>query len=569
MKQIFKIMTFAFMLVLLVSCQTTPEEPYNYTMTQIIDSIEIGYADGDSATHVMSDITLPLTSTLDDRAIITWSSNNVDVIDNKGAVNRLDEDTDIVLSYDVKYGSFSLTKTKTLTVIGNIVRITFDNNGGSMTPELTGVYGDVILAPSDPFKEGYDFDGWYLEDTLYVFNTMPKDSIILTASWEVVNYDITYQLNGGTNNLSNIETITIEDELYTLNDPVKEGYSFSGWYLDEAYTEEVTEISYDIFAGDYTLYAKWTLQTYTISFITNGGSQVDDIVAAYGALISEPTEPTREAYTFAGWYIDREFVTEFDFDTMPGNNVTLYAQWNDDSGYVYTGYYSGATGLEGDYLITYLYNTIHDGFHGVTYGDARYNLDDTDRDPNNGNNVILVYLADSVSGVWDSGNTWNREHVWPQSTLGSSADNSTVNPASDLHNLKPADPGENSSRSNKWFGEPPSTNNSYMYEPRDEVKGDIARILFYMDIMYDYLTLVELENGEDAGYYEMGDLSTLIEWHEQDPVDDFEMNRNEVIYSIQGNRNPFIDHPEFVNKIWGVETTLLSVEAPASLLAMI
>jgi endonuclease I len=85
--------------------------------------------------------------------------------------------------------------------------------------------------------------------------------------------------------------------------------------------------------------------------------------------------------------------------------------------------------------------------------------------------------------------------------------------------------------------------------------------------MYDFLTLVEFEGNEEAGYYEMGDLSTLIEWHENDPVDDFEMNRNNVIESIQGNRNPFIDHPEFVNKIWGVETTLLSVDITTTTLS--
>ena len=209
-------------------------------------------------------------------------------------------------------------------------------------------------------------------------------------------------------------------------------------------------------------------------------------------------------------------------------------------------YYDDAEGLEGDSLESALRTIINNGFNGVSYGDTRYNLDDTDADPNNSSNLILVYEQTSVSGVWDSGSTWNREHVWPQSLLGISVDNGDINAASDLHNLKPADPGTNSSRSNKYFDwtTTPST-----YEPPNEVKGDIARILFYMVIMYDNLELVD---GEPSTY-QMGALQTLLAWHELDPVDDFERNRNEVIYGIQGNRNPFIDYEHFVELIFGDE----------------
>jgi len=154
----------------------------------------------------------------------------------------------------------------------------------------------------------------------------------------------------------------------------------------------------------------------------------------------------------------------------------------------------------------------------------------------------LVYTQLSVSGTWDAGITWNREHVWPQSLLG--VDAGGINVASDLHNLKPADPGENSSRSNKYFD---NITSSVAYEPPDEVKGDIARILFYMIVMYDNLNLVD----QAPDIYEMALLSVLLSWHEQDPVDAFEQNRNDVIYSYQFNRNPFIDYPHFVELIFG------------------
>ena len=209
-------------------------------------------------------------------------------------------------------------------------------------------------------------------------------------------------------------------------------------------------------------------------------------------------------------------------------------------------YESISEGLSGETLLLALRALINNSFSGVDYGAAITILAESDADPNNPNNIILVYLQTSIDNTWDSGATWNREHVWPQSYLGDSADNNTVNIASDLHNLKPANPTENSSRGNKYFD---NITTSSTYEPTDEVKGDIARILFYMIVMYDYLDLVSDPNGTTL--YEMGVLTTLLQWHVLDPVSDFELNRNNVIYSYQFNRNPFIDNPEYVDLIWG------------------
>jgi endonuclease I len=179
-------------------------------------------------------------------------------------------------------------------------------------------------------------------------------------------------------------------------------------------------------------------------------------------------------------------------------------------------------------------------YKNVSYDAARYILNISDIDPNNSNNVILVYNRASVSGTWDNGITWNREHIWPQSLL----DGASV---SDLHNLKPADTSINSSRGNKTFEN--STSGTYGavgsgWYPGDDDRGDIARIVFYMVTRYPQLDIETL-----------GTLAMFLEWHEVDPVDDFERNRNEVIYSNQENRNPFIDYPHFVNLIWGNKTT--------------
>jgi len=212
-----------------------------------------------------------------------------------------------------------------------------------------------------------------------------------------------------------------------------------------------------------------------------------------------------------------------------------------------SGYYDAAAGKSGQELKTALNSILNTNLTRVSYGDARYILAETDRDPNNSSNCILVYLGTSVSGNWDGGITWNREHVWPQSLLGVNVENQSINVGSDLHNLKPADPNENSSRGNKYYA---NQTTSDSYAPRNAVKGDLARILFYMVVMYESSPDLELVN-RTPNIYEMALLDVLLEWHVQDPVDDFERNRNEVIYTYQHNRNPFIDHPEYVDLIWG------------------
>lgn len=248
--------------------------------------------------------------------------------------------------------------------------------------------------------------------------------------------------------------------------------------------------------------------------------------------------------TYSGT-IDTSTVGDYDITysaTDSSNNtatlIQTYTVTNDYLSMDLMTYYDDAEGLEGSALESAL-RTIVSNYTYLTYDDARYLLDDTDEDPNNPDNVILIYTQQSVSGVWDAGSTWNREHVWPQSLL-----NYDTVMSADLHNLKPADPSENSSRSNKYYD---YLTSSVAYEPPDEVKGDVARILFYMMIRYEILELVDTEPTT----YQMGLLGVLLEWNDLDPVDDFERNRNEVIYANQGNRNPFIDYDHFVELIFG------------------
>ncbi len=190
-----------------------------------------------------------------------------------------------------------------------------------------------------------------------------------------------------------------------------------------------------------------------------------------------------------------------------------------------------------------------------TYGNFRDASKLFDADPAIPGNILLVYNRASNSGIWDAGATWNREHVWPQSLQPGSASNSTTGNLGDHHALRPANPGINSSRGNKPFGNIDSSGVfgaqlGGTYYPGDADAGDIARALFYSDTRYDS-TLSNLSTGL------VGDINTLIHWNYADVPDDFERRRNHVIYSqaensfYQNNRNAYIDHPEYVWSVFG------------------
>lgn len=198
-------------------------------------------------------------------------------------------------------------------------------------------------------------------------------------------------------------------------------------------------------------------------------------------------------------------------------------------------------------------------------------LKETDRDPHNPDNVILVYsgISTDADQEYNRGKGWEREHVWSASH---GPFDRTDTAGTDVHHLKPVHRNFNGS-SGKWArdfdkGKKPVlyhgsaydcylTEDEKAFEPRDMVKGDVARMLFYMAVRYDGSDGPDLEliDKTDSSPYKenkpkYGKLSTLIEWHKADPVDEFERLRNEIIFKYQGNRNPFIDHPEFVELIW-------------------
>ncbi len=249
-------------------------------------------------------------------------------------------------------------------------------------------------------------------------------------------------------------------------------------------------------------------------------------------------------------------------------------------------YYKAATDLSGNDLKEALYNIIKGQIeysYTSTSTDVWDILKESDQDADSSENVVLVYTQYSVSGSqeYNSGTGWSREHVWAKSHGDFGTDKGA---GTDLHNLKPADISVNSARNNKDFDDGGEQyfdnggtiatscyNTSYSWEPTDKVKGDIARIIFYMATRYngennepslsivDAINTIDLcDNDNKIGY--MGRLSSLLRWNNEDPIDSFEIKRNELIYKHQNNRNPFIDHPEYINKIW--QSVVTNINSP-------
>ena len=235
-------------------------------------------------------------------------------------------------------------------------------------------------------------------------------------------------------------------------------------------------------------------------------------------------------------------------------------------------YYQDAWGEDGDDLREALTDiiSVHSKLpYSSSSTDTWDVLKVSDADPSNTANVRLIYAGVSVNGAqeYNGGNGWNREHVWPRSLGGFTT---SAGPGTDLHNLKPADGGLNSLRSNHEYDElgtggsavnynGNATGNRYnasagIFEPRDDIKGDLARIIMYMDLRYEGAGSepdLVMREALNSGGTTFAVMSTLLEWHFQDTVDAFELRRNHVIDSMQGNRNPFIDHPELAHYLYG------------------
>ena len=232
------------------------------------------------------------------------------------------------------------------------------------------------------------------------------------------------------------------------------------------------------------------------------------------------------------------------------------------------GYYSSLEGKSGTVLKQAIQDIIANPsvVHAHNYGDVETILKKADQNPLNSNQVWLMYVEQPRSklDIQETGlNTgkWNREHIYPQSRGGYTDGTSSIPDGinvwlptdandimaghADAHHIRAEDGPENSSRGNKDYGEylgPTGTQGSW--------RGDVARAVFYMACRYNGLSVVN-GNPANTSVGQLGDLALLLQWNQTDPRDDFEMNRNNYIYTWQVNRNPFIDYPTLADYVFG------------------
>jgi len=247
----------------------------------------------------------------------------------------------------------------------NPVTISFESNGGSLVESITAGFETVITAPTIPQKEGYTFNGWYQVESftnLFVFATMPLTDFTLYAKWTINQYTITFDSKGG----SAVDPITQEyaTSVASPADPTKYGHDFSGWYVDNEFTQPF--VFETMPAQNITLFAKWSLNRVGVIFDSNGGSDVETIVNDFGTAISKPADPEKSGYTFVNWFSDEALSVPYEFLTMPGETITLYAKWqinqytisfNSNGG-------SAVTAINQDYasVVTAPENPVKDGY---------------------------------------------------------------------------------------------------------------------------------------------------------------------------------------------------------------
>lgn len=282
--------------------------------------------------------------------------------------------------------------------------VTFDSDGGSEVAAVEVKDGEKVIKPADPTKDGYTFKGWLDGEDVYDFEKAVTANITLKANWEVVTYNITYELNGGTGDEGNPKTYTIETADFTIKNLVSGPAAtpnFVGWYSDkdltkpavttitkgstgnlsfyakwsakstftvtfnfvgvegsdsvkvkdgealtsaqlesvkskissdyvfeDFYTNQECTTKFDVtkkFTANYTLYVKVNeIKKFTVTFDSDGGSEVESAKVNHGAKVPKPADPTKDGYTFKGWFNGDK---EYDFETAVTTNITLKAKW--------------------------------------------------------------------------------------------------------------------------------------------------------------------------------------------------------------------------------------------------
>ena len=383
-------------------------------------------------------------------------------------------------------------------------------------------------------------------------------------------YEVKAPTPGATNDGSGIQFngITITANTANLN----EGDSFPITFTTQTPTVSDLSFTYTLTNGSFTA-ADYTANL-TVA-IPTGQSTFTTSIQIIDDAVDEGDEELRIKFgTLPSGYVRLNDniiirVVDNDFSTSPWG-TPLNPTFGLVASTAPTGYYDSLNGKAGAVLVQAIQDIIANPavVRAHTYGDVTNIIKIADRNPLNHNQVWLMYVEQprAVLDFQTTGNntgTWNREHIYPQSRggfsngtsdtpdgiaiwLSTNADDILAGHA-DAHHIRAEDGQENSSRNNKDYG---LTDYNGPAGNQGSWKGDVARAVFYMAVRYNLLNVVN-GNPPDTTLHQLGDLATLLVWNSTDPADDFEMHRNNYIYTWQINRNPFIDLPQLANYIWG------------------
>ncbi|TMO79876.1 endonuclease I [Pseudoalteromonas sp. S3776] len=397
----------------------------------------------------------------------------------------------------------------------------------------------------------YDMSGFDGNETVYVDNFLPNTDG--GASGSCNDHSLTLTLN--TDNYGS-------ETSWVINNSQGSGIANgSGYASNTQYNEQLclTDGTYSLVMSD----------SYGDGMCCNVGNSSYSLTYGSTELASGASFSSTDSTTF-------ELGSGSGGDTGGGTNPTP------------TGYYVTTQGLSGYALKTELYNIIKNhssqgysaiwNFYDSSARDKYFENDNSILDmysekPNGSDSYTYTAVSDQCGTYNSEADCYNREHSFPKSWFGG-----TVEPMnSDVHHIYATDGYVNSKRSNFPFGEVASatftsTNGSKLgsaasslnyagtvFEPIDEFKGDFARAYFYMATRYENVigswqnnttASTAVLNGTSNQVFEGWVVAMLLNWHNADPVSQMELDRNQAAFEFQGNRNPYIDHPEFVEMIW-------------------
>lgn len=447
----------------------------------------------------------------------------------------------------------------------------------------------IYQADATDFPEGTLATQTNLIDAL-MYDTNDADA---TALMDLLGE--TVQINEGENGNKDTESIQLNNDgiTYTVKAPTPRQLNDGSGVVLNGIMISVAQNQYnegEMFDISFTSETNVT-EDLNLNFSLNNGSfNMSDFTGSTSVIIPNGSNIISTTITLVDDSDDEgDEVLEISLDALPSgyfalnndieirviDNDFVVAPWGIPTNPTYgivesteaAGYYDSLDGWADANLRQALQDIIANPstVRAQTYADVIDILKEADQNPANSNQVWLVYTEEGRAKLdfqttSDNTGKWNREHTYPRSRggfgsidLDDIADGKNVywtteadslrHANSDAHGLRAADGPENSIRGNQHYGQyngPTGNLGSF--------KGDVARSVLYLEIRYNGLEVV---NGYSSTVGQLGDLATLLDWHRNDPPDDFEMNRNNVIYNWQFNRNPFIDFPDLVEYIWG------------------